>query len=114
MEEGVDGSEDGVDGEVFGDGNLATLREGVGGKANELGLGRFRALTRLETGVGPTQDGLGVNISGLGMDDGVAHVGEDAAAVDDDDGNVGRGRGAENNEELFTISDFTSIVIYFS
>ena len=57
----------------------------------------------LETGVRPPQAGL------VGMDEG---VGDDKSA-DDEAGNVGRGRGAvvENNGQLFTITDSTSIVI---
>ena len=72
-EVGVDGSEDGVDGsEVFGDGDghLATLREGVGGKANELGLGRFRSLTLFET----NDDATGEGVDKSALDVGVAHV----------------------------------------
>ena len=45
LEDGVDGSEVlGNGNEVFGDGHLDTLQEGVGGKARPFGLGCFRAL----------------------------------------------------------------------
>ena len=50
LEDGVDGSEVlGNGNEVFGDGHLDTLQEGVGEKARPFGLGCFRALTRLKT-----------------------------------------------------------------
>ena len=91
LEDGVDGSEVlGNGNEVFGDGHLDTLQEGVGGKARPFGLGCFRALTRLKTNDDTTgEDELGVDKSTLGrMDVGVANVGKDRAA-DSDAGNMG-------------------------
>ena len=53
----------------------------------ELGHGRFRAPTLFET----NDDATGEGVDKSAIDVGVAHVGEDTAA-EDDDGKMGTGR----------------------
>ena len=68
----------------------------------ELGHGRFRAPTLFET----NDDATGEGVDKSAIDVGVAHVGEDTAA-EDDDGKMGAGRVSAADE------DFTSIAMFF-